>query len=204
MNVKTADYIGSFPKESSCPQVNNPEYAFVGRSNVGKSSLINALTGRKKLAKVSATPGKTQMINFFKINNMWHLVDLPGYGYAKISKTKRRQWERMIEDYMRFRKTLQVAFVLIDGSIPPQEIDLEFINKLGEYQVPLAIIFTKLDKVKGSKRKNSTAAFKEALLESWESLPDMFYTSSKKREGMAELQRYIHALNEQYYDLINP
>ncbi len=204
MNIRTADYIGSYPKESSCPQALNPEYAFVGRSNVGKSSLINALTGRKKLAKVSSTPGKTQMINFFKINNMWHLVDLPGYGYAKISKTKRRQWERMIEDYMRFRKMLQTAFVLIDASIPPQKIDLDFINTLGEYRVPFAVVFTKSDKAKSTQRKKNIEAFRLAMLENWESLPEMFFTSSKRKQGVSELLDYIHQLNESFYEQMNP
>ncbi len=204
MIIKTADYIGSYPKESSCPQTANPEYAFVGRSNVGKSSLINALTGYSKLAKVSSTPGKTQMINIFKINNMWHLVDLPGYGYAKISKTKRKQWERMIEDYMRFRKPLQAVFVLIDASIPPQKIDLEFVDQLGVYQVPFVLVFTKLDKTKASARTKNIEAFKKSMMEHWEELPQIFVTSSKKKDGIEPLRAFIQELNEQYYELINP
>ena len=192
MDINRAEYIGSYPSESQCPKDDKPEYAFIGRSNVGKSSLINMLCGKKGLAKVSGTPGKTQLINFFKINMQWYIVDLPGYGYAKISKTKRRQWEQMIQTYLAKRATLSCTFVLIDSNVPPQAVDLEFINWMGEMRVPFAIIYTKLDK----KKSKHIEAFQEKLLESWETLPAQFSTSSAHQIGREEVLNFIQQTNE--------
>ena len=149
MEIKYADFVGSYPSLNQCPQSRQPEYAFIGRSNVGKSSLINMITGRKGLAKVSNTPGKTQFINYFQINGNWHLVDLPGYGYARISKSKRAAWEKMIANYLQNRANLVCTFVLLDAYIPPQPIDMEFINWLGEIQIPFVIVYTKTDRIRG-------------------------------------------------------
>ena len=143
MNIEYADFVGSFPQHTIAPKGQKPEFAFIGRSNVGKSSLINMLMDRKGLAKVSGKPGKTQMLNFYQIDALWHIVDLPGYGYAKISKTQRHKWEKMIHSYLKHREQLVCAFVLIDPNVPPQEIDIEFIDSLGKMEIPFVIIFTK-------------------------------------------------------------
>ncbi len=193
-----AAYKGSFPSEEKCPEVSQPEYAFIGRSNVGKSSLINMLCQRQNLALTSRQPGKTQMINYFHINNNWYLVDLPGYGYAKISKSKRAQWKRMIENYLAKRWNLQAAFVLIDVNIPPQKIDIDFINRLGEMMVPYVLVYTKADKSKAEEVEANITAFRQALLEYWEVLPREFVTSANMGTGREEVLDFIMEINEKF------
>ena len=200
MEIKYAEYVGSFPTENQCPKASKPEYAFIGRSNVGKSSLINMLTGRKGLAKVSNTPGKTQMLNFFQIDAKWHLVDLPGYGYAKISKTKRFAWEKMIANYLKHRENLMCAFVLIDAYIPPQAIDVEFINWLGEMRVPFVIVYTKTDRIRGGEegRNKNIKAIQDEFLKHWNDLPQQFISSASNKDGRDEILSFIEELNEQF------
>lgn len=198
MEIKEVDFIGSFERESQCPQDDVPEYAFIGRSNVGKSSLINMLCNRKGLAKVSNTPGKTQTINFFRVDNAWHLVDLPGYGYAKISKKMRIKWEKMIERYLITRPQLQVVFVLLDSRHPLQSIDMEFINWLGERSVPFVIVYTKIDKLKKSQIELNVERIRQGILEYWHSLPQEFITSSEKKEGRQEILDFIGDLNNNF------
>lgn len=191
MEIHSAEYRGSFPGIQECPVDDRAEFAFIGRSNVGKSSLINMLTGRKDLAHTSNKPGKTQMINYFLIDHQWHLVDLPGYGYAKISKKKRQQWERMIQDYLVKRLQMYCAFVLIDAMIPPQDIDIEFINWLGEMHIPFALVFTKTDRLKPGEEAENIEAMQAALLETWEALPQQFITSAEKGIGRDEILAFI-------------
>lgn len=198
-SVIDAQFIGSFPKTEMCPPTNIPEYAFIGRSNVGKSSLINHITGRKALAKVSGTPGKTQLINFFKINEGWHLVDLPGYGYAKVSKKDRAIFDRMIRHFLKNREQLTCLFVLLDCSIPPQKIDLEFIDWLGQQEIPFCIVYTKADKDKQNAVSKNIEKIKKALLEKWAALPLQFITSSTKNRGRTEILDYIAQVNESFY-----
>ena len=201
MNIEYADFIGSYPQHTICPKNQKPEYAFIGRSNVGKSSLINMLMGRTGLAKVSGRPGKTQLINFFQLDARWHIVDLPGYGYAKISKTKRQKWEKMINSYLKHREQLVTAFVLIDANVPPQPIDLEFINSLGQMGVPFVIAFTKIDKPKKMKQvEENIIAFKEQMGETWEDLPQMFRTSSVRATGRQDVLDFIGKLNDEFYE----
>ena len=193
--VKSARFVISNTDIKKCPQDGNPEYAFIGRSNVGKSSLINMLTNQKKLAQTSATPGKTLLINHYLINNEWYLVDLPGYGYAKRSKSQNEQLEQIISSYILDREQMTLLFVLIDCRHEPQKIDLEFFQWLGENGVPFSIIFTKADKVtKGVLAKN-LAAYKARLLEEWEELPPVFVTSSEKALGRDEVLGYIAEIN---------
>lgn len=194
--INSAEYVSSHPTYKSLVHGNNHEYAFIGRSNVGKSSLINMLTGRKKLALVSKKPGKTKQINIFLINNSWNLIDLPGYGYAKVSKSERYRWSQSISDYFLKRRNLVNTFVLIDFNIPPQEIDLEFINYLGESMLPFSIVFTKADKVKPGQRNKNLNIYKKELLKTWEELPPVFLASSTKGEGRIEILDYIFKLNE--------
>ncbi len=199
MEIIKASYLISSPSVDKCPAPDKAEFAFIGRSNVGKSSLINMLCNNQGLAKTSATPGKTQLINHFEItskikgesNANWYLVDLPGYGYAKVSQSSRRRWEQMIENYLRKRKNLVNVFVLIDGRHPPQKIDLEFIEQLSKWEIPFAIAFTKTDKEKPGVVKRNVEAFAEKLRESWQFLPAFFITSSTKKEGKAELLNFI-------------
>lgn len=191
MKITKADFITSSSDHKQCPEQNHPEVAFIGRSNVGKSSLINMLTNHKKLAKVSGRPGKTQLINHFLINNSWYLVDLPGYGWAKVAKTEKEKWGAMIHDYLVMRNNLICTFVLIDSRLPPQPIDVEFINWLGEQTIPFAIIFTKSDKQSKNKTQSAIAKYKKHLLNSWEKLPPSFVTSSHSGEGKDELISYI-------------
>jgi len=193
MKVNTAKYILSYVDWKKCPKSNFPEYAFIGRSNVGKSSLINMVTQRRALAKVSNTPGKTQCINFFDINNDWHLVDLPGYGYAKTSKSNRLKWMKMIKDYMVNRESLTMVFQLIDSRIPPQRIDLEFLNWMGSKGIPFTIVYTKNDHPK--KNKQNRKAFERELLKTWEELPISFITSSAKNIGGKQILDYIEKIN---------
>ena len=183
MEISHAEFVKSSKKLSELPSSDVPEYAFVGRSNVGKSSWINCLCNRRKLAKTSSTPGKTQLINHFVINKKWYLVDLPGYGYAKVSKEKRYTFGQMIKAYLINRDNLMNVFVLIDGRIPPQDIDLDFIRFLGEEGIPFTILFTKIDKVKGKHREEQIEKFQDAMRVEWEEFPRMIQTSSKDKLG---------------------
>lgn len=191
MIVSSAEFIKSSQELNQCPQPDMPEFAFIGRSNVGKSSLINMLVEKKDLAKTSSQPGKTQLINHFIINKEWYLVDLPGYGYAKTSMENRKKWRKMIEDYLLKRVNLLTVFVLVDSRLEPQKIDLEFINFLGENQVPITLIFTKTDKQSAKKTEESLERFKESLSEYWEELPKIILTSSEKRVGRDEVLETI-------------
>lgn len=191
MIVSSAEFVKSSQELNQCPQPDMPEFAFIGRSNVGKSSLINMLVEKKDLAKTSSQPGKTQLINHFLINEEWYLVDLPGYGYAKTSMENRKKWRKMIEDYLLKRVNLLTVFVLVDSRLEPQKIDLEFINFLGENQVPITLIFTKTDKQSAKKTEESLERFKESLSEYWEELPEIILTSSEKRVGRDEVLETI-------------
>jgi len=198
MIIKSAEFIQSVTEWKKCPTPNLPEYAFIGRSNVGKSSLINMLMKNKKLAKTSSKPGKTQTINHFLINKNWYLVDLPGYGYASISKSMREKWQKMIHDYLTKRENLQVVFVLVDSRLEPQKIDLEFINKLGEEGVPFAIIFTKTDKISTSKIQSNVQKFYNKLAENWEEMPYRLLSSAESGKGRDEILDFIDQINNQY------
>ncbi len=200
MNIKTAEFSLSAPMVSMCPKDTKPEYAFIGRSNVGKSSLINMLTNNKKLAKTSATPGKTLLINHFIINKEWYLVDLPGYGYAKRSKTEVAKLDQVIRGYILQREQLVNVFVLVDIRLEPQQIDLEFIDWLGQSGVPFAIVFTKADKLTANKANQSVEAYKKKLLETWEELPPVFLTSAEKKQGRDEVLDYIEQINRELKD----
>jgi GTP-binding protein len=199
MEIVQAEYLISSPSVDKCPKADKPEYAFIGRSNVGKSSLINALTNKKELAKISRTPGKTLLINHFKITSAdhkhWYLVDLPGYGFAKRSQSMRKTWAKMSEDYIRKRENLVTLFVLIDSRHEPQDIDLEFVNQLGEWKVPFTLVFTKSDKSTQRETAANVKSFLQALQESWESLPAHFVTSAVKRTGIRQMLEYIQNLN---------
>jgi GTP-binding protein len=197
MRIKTARFIISNSEVEKCPQSPLPEYAFIGRSNVGKSSLINSLCNQKSLAKTSSRPGKTQLINHFLINENWHLVDLPGYGYARVSKAKKKVFQSFITNYFRERKQLISAFVLIDIRHQPQEIDLKFIEWLGNNEIPFALVFTKADKLKPQAATKNLEQYKEEMLATlWESLPPIFVTSSLKATGGDALLAYIDELNQ--------
>jgi GTP-binding protein len=195
MVIKSATYTSSYVDQRKCPKADLPEYAFIGRSNVGKSSLINMLTDHKHLAKTSGQPGKTQTINFFLINQQWNIADLPGFGYAKVSKSSRKEWEKMIRDYLVKREQLRCVFLLIDCNIPPQKIDIEFINWLGESAVPFVLTFTKADRNNATIVKANIAAFQNKMLESWEELPQSFVTSAKSGEGKEDIMAFIKKTN---------
>lgn len=199
MNLKP-EFIKSAPKVDECPEPNKPEYAFIGRSNVGKSSLINMLANQKDLAKTSGTPGKTQLINIFQMQDTWYLTDLPGYGYARVSKTKRGQFEKMITNYLTKRPNLINTFVLIDCRIPPQKIDLEFMEWLGENQIPFSMVFTKIDKISSTALQKALLAYRKEMLKTWESMPQVFTTSVTGRIGRLELLNFITGINEQLKD----
>lgn len=201
MIIKSAEFTLSAPMVSMCPQDTKPEYAFIGRSNVGKSSLINMLTNNRKLAKTSSTPGKTLLINHFIINKEWYLVDLPGYGYAKRSKKEVDKLDQMIRGYILQREQLVNVFVLVDIRLEPQKIDLEFIEWLGLSSVPFAIVFTKGDKLTPNKARQAVEDYKKKLLETWEELPPLFLTSAEKKEGRKEVLDYIEQINK---ELTNP
>ena len=190
------EFFGSFEKVEQCPELNMPEYAFTGRSNVGKSSLINYLTNRKELARISKKPGKTQTINLFGIDSNWVMADLPGYGYAKVSKSMREKWTSELGNYLTQRPNLVCAMVLIDASIPPQRSDIEFINQLGEWRVPWVLVYTKVDKITKSKRKQQLQQIRQAILAHWEELPPEFITSAEKREGRDALLDFISETNK--------
>ncbi|MFT5846448.1 MAG: GTP-binding protein [Psychroserpens sp.] len=195
MKIKTAEFIVSNSEVDKCPKDQIPEYAFIGRSNVGKSSLINMITNHKNLAKTSGRPGKTQLINHFLINKEWFLVDLPGYGYAKVSKTAKRKFQKFITNYFEKRLQLVSAFVLVDIRHEPQKIDLEFMEYLGVSEIPFSIIFTKADKLKPMAIERNVAAYCEKLLETWEDVPKHFVTSSSKTIGRDEVLQYIQDTN---------
>jgi ribosome biogenesis GTP-binding protein ysxC len=194
--IKKAEFVMSNSQVAKCPKDRLPEYAFIGRSNVGKSSLINMLTNCKNLAKTSGRPGKTQLINHFKIDDRWFLVDLPGYGYARVSKTTKQVFQRFITDYFEQREQLVSAFVLVDIRHEPQKIDVEFMQWLGERAIPFAIIFTKADKLKPQAIERNVAAYKETLLEWWEEFPPYFVTSAQNKTGKEELTQYIEQTNQ--------
>ncbi len=200
MNINKAEFVISNTDVSKAPQDPLPEYAFIGRSNVGKSSLINMLTNRKKLAKTSGTPGKTQLINHFKINDEWFLVDLPGYGYAKTSKSSRKKFQKLITDYFKKRKNLVNAFVLVDSRHEPQKIDLDFMRWLGENGIPFSIVFTKADKLSSNQLGKNLRKYKLRLLKEWQSLPEIFITSATSKLGRDEILNYIERLNESVKD----
>ncbi|WP_314126797.1 ribosome biogenesis GTP-binding protein YihA/YsxC [Segatella maculosa] len=195
MDIKKSEFVISSPTVGKCPADNKPEYAFIGRSNVGKSSLINMLCNHKGLAKTSATPGKTLLINHFIINNEWYLVDLPGYGFAKRSKTVQKKLEQMISSYILQRKQLVNVFVLIDVRHEQQKIDREFVDWLGESNVPFTIVFTKADKLTPGKAKQNATQWLDRLKDRWETLPPYYITSSEKKQGREELLNYIEEIN---------
>ena len=200
MEIKNSEYSISSPTVSMCPKDTKPEYAFIGRSNVGKSSLINMLCNHKNLAKTSSTPGKTLLINHFIINKEWYLVDLPGYGYAKRSKTQRDKLEQMIAQYILQRVQLANVFVLIDIRHDPQTIDREFIDWLGQSQIPFCIVFTKADKLSPSKVKPAAEAWMQKMLDTWEELPPYFITSSSSRMGREEILNYLEEINKSFQE----
>ena len=194
MHIKSAEFVVSNSDVEKCPKGLLPEYAFIGRSNVGKSSLINMLTGRKSLAKTSGRPGKTQLINHFIVNEKWYLVDLPGYGYAKVSKNQREKWQKIISNYLLKRTSLTLVFVLLDSRLDPQKIDLEFINWCGENQVPFVIVFTKIDKLSSAELNRNLAKYKKELLKTWEEIPPLFATSATSASGKEPVLNYITAV----------
>lgn len=198
--MKQIEFIGSFPSADKCQVDDKPEYAFIGRSNVGKSSFINALTNRNALARVSKQPGKTQSINFFLIDADWYLVDLPGYGYAKVSKKMRGSWDNMVRTYLRTRTTISCIFQLVDISVPVQQIDLDFINWLGSCGLPFVLILTKADKAKEHVVNQHVEAFQQSLLESWEDLPPMVLTSALTKMGREEVLQIITDANRVFND----
>ncbi|MBS1488525.1 MAG: YihA family ribosome biogenesis GTP-binding protein [Bacteroidetes bacterium] len=191
MDIRSSQFVTSSADWRKCPETQKPEFAFIGRSNVGKSSLINLLANQKGLAKTSSTPGKTQTINHFIINNQWLVADLPGYGYASVSKESRYEWGKMISQYLENRANLCCTFVLIDSRLPPQPIDLDFITWMGERQLPFALVLTKTDKLKPSELNKSISRFEKQLLETWSELPPMFISSSVKRSGQKEILNFI-------------
>lgn len=197
MDITNAEFVISNTDVQKCPAGTFPEYAFIGRSNVGKSSLINMLTGRKSLAMTSATPGKTMLINHFLINKSWYIVDLPGYGYARRGMKGQEQIQRIIESYILERKQMTNLFVLIDSRLDPQPIDLEFLEWLGENEVPFSIVFTKADKLKGGRLNIQISQYLDKLNEQWEELPPCFITSSEKRLGRDEVLNYIESINKE-------
>ena len=191
MKIKSAEFLISSADYKGCPTSTLPEFAFIGRSNVGKSSLINMLMAKKGLAKTSGTPGKTQLINHFLINEKWHLVDLPGYGYAKVSKNQRDKWQKLISNYLLKRTELTLVFVLLDARLEPQRIDLEFMNWCGENQVPFVMVFTKIDKLSSSELQRNLAKYKKEMLKQWEELPQIFTTSATASAGRDPVLTYI-------------
>lgn len=210
MIIKSAEYLISSPGYEKCPAPDRPEYAFIGRSNVGKSSLINMLANNQKLAKTSSSPGKTQMINHFTVESLpdnhgpnakydsWFIVDLPGYGFAKVSQTSRRRWEQMIENYLRKRENLVNVFVLLDSRHPPQQIDLEFVNQLGKWEVPFNLAFTKADKENQRTVAANVKAFLDAMRKTWQFLPQSFVTSAIKKQGRDKMLAFIESSNKEF------
>lgn len=210
MIIKSAKYLISSPDYTKCPKADRPEYAFIGRSNVGKSSLINMLCDNSKLAKTSGTPGKTQLINHFEIESVssasgkpvrWYLVDLPGYGFAKVSQNARNRWEQMIENYLRKRETLMNVFVLIDSRHEPQNIDLEFVNQLGKWEVPFCLAFTKADKEAQKVVSRNVKQFLDEMRKTWQFLPQHFITSAVKKQGRDKILAFIEECNKEFENL---
>jgi GTP-binding protein len=198
MVIHSAVYVISSPDYTQCPKPDRPEYAFIGRSNVGKSSLINMLTNHEKLAKTSGTPGKTQLLNHFNIDNKWYIVDLPGYGFAKVSLASRKKWEKMIEDYLRKRENLVTVFILIDSRHSPQKNDLEFVNRLGEWQIPFCIVFTKADKENQRTVSKNVKDFLDKMRTTWQFLPQHFVTSTIKKMGRDKILNLIEEMNKEW------
>ncbi|MBI9064528.1 MAG: YihA family ribosome biogenesis GTP-binding protein [Marinilabiliaceae bacterium] len=198
MEIFEADFLTSSAKTDQCPKPDRPEYAFIGRSNVGKSSLINMLCKRKALAKVSSTPGKTQLINHFKIDNTWYLVDLPGFGYAKVSKTLREKFGKLITDYIESRENMMCLFILVDSRLPVQKNDFEFMNAMVANGIPIAIVFTKTDKLNKTKYNTNMKQYEQELLKYWEKLPPVFYSSAEKGEGRKEILDFIDKINQDW------
>lgn len=209
MIIQSASYVISSPDYTKCPKPDRPEYAFIGRSNVGKSSVINMLCDNHKLAKTSSSPGKTQMINHFDIKSgplpaspggggAWYLVDLPGYGFAKVSQSQRKQWEKMIEDYLRKRENLINVFVLIDSRHSPQKLDLDFVNQLGEWEIPFCLVFTKADKETQREVSKNVKAFLDAMRKTWQFLPRHFVTSAVKKMGRDKMLQFIESCNSAF------
>jgi len=198
MIINTAKFVKSSPEFRKCPEPNKPEYAFIGRSNVGKSSLINAITNHKKLAKTSGTPGKTQLINHFEINDWWYLVDLPGYGFAKISKTMRANWEKMIMDYLYQRPNLMNTFILIDSRHEPQKLDKDLLDWFGSNQLPFTLVFTKSDKLTKKRLGDSLQVYRNYLKTQWETLPPMIVSSAIEKLGVEEILEVIEHTNKVY------
>src|SRR5215212_8003744 len=200
MEIIAASYLISSPSIENCPKPDRPEYAFLGRSNVGKSSLINMICNKKELAKISSSPGKTQLINHFTVtakdHSQWYLVDLPGYGFAKVSQAQRKSWQKMIEDYVRKRENLVTLFLLIDSRHSPQKNDLEFVDQLGKWQIPFALAFTKADKITQKETAANVKEFLQAMRKNWEYLPQHFVTSAVKHLGAKQLRQYIGELNK--------
>lgn len=204
MELMNAVFVGSFTDWKKCPQDMKPSYAFIGRSNVGKSSIVNMLCEKKDLAKISQTPGKTQTINFFLVNDHWYLVDLPGYGYARTSKKVKNTWPAMIQAYLKESETLECVFVLVDISISPQKIDLDFLLKLGEWKLPFIILFTKADKASAPEVAKNKKAFFEKLSENWNEMPVTITTSSRRKYGKQEVLEFIADINADFYKKILP
>jgi GTP-binding protein len=198
MVIHSAVYVISSPDYTQCPKPDRPEYAFIGRSNVGKSSLINMLVNNDKLAKTSGTPGKTQLINHFNIDNKWYIVDLPGYGFAKVSLASRKKWEKMIEDYLRKRENLVTVFILIDSRHSPQKNDLEFVNRLGEWKIPFCLVFTKADKENQRTVSKNVKDFLDKMRTTWQFLPQHFVTSTIKKMGRDKILSLIEEMNKEW------
>ena len=198
MVIHSAVYVISSPDYTQCPKPDRPEYAFIGRSNVGKSSLINMICNNDHLAKTSGTPGKTQLINHFNIDNKWYIVDLPGYGFAKVSLASRKKWEKMIEDYLRKRENLVNVFILIDSRHSPQKNDLEFVNRLGEWQIPFCIVFTKADKENQRTVSKNVKDFLDKMRATWQFLPQHFVTSVIKKMGRDKILSLIEEMNKEF------
>lgn len=202
MIIRKADFLMSNSRVDKLPKGVMPEYAFIGRSNVGKSSLINMLVQKKGLAKTSATPGKTISINHFVINDEWYIVDLPGYGYAKRSKAQREEWQKTLNRYLKTRQNLIITFVLVDSRIEPQKNDIEFMQYLGENQIPFAVVFTKIDKLSATKAESNIQRYRDFLLQEWEELPPIFVTSSENGTGRDEILNFVENLNQEYQEFI--
>jgi GTP-binding protein len=198
MVIHSAVYVISSPDYTQCPKPDRPEYAFIGRSNVGKSSLINMICNNDHLAKTSGTPGKTQLINHFNIDNKWYIVDLPGYGFAKVSLASRKKWEKMIEDYLRKRENLVNVFILIDSRHSPQKNDLEFVNRLGEWQIPFCLVFTKADKENQRTVSKNVKDFLDKMRTTWQFLPQHFVTSTIKKMGRDKILSLIEEMNKEF------
>ena len=200
MDIHSSVYVVSSPDYTKCPSPDRPEYAFIGRSNVGKSSLINMLCNNEKLAKTSGTPGKTQLINHFNIDDTWYIVDLPGYGFAKVAQSQRKKWEKMIEDYLRKRENLVSVFVLIDSRHSPQKLDLEFVDKLRKWQIPFCLVFTKADKENQRIVAGNVKDFLGKMRETWQFLPQHFVTSVLKKMGRDKILTLIGNMNQEFWE----